>query len=1359
MKQQIDLKTKLLCVLLCVCMAGSLLCLPSMGVHAVSEFGYTDGNRMSDEEFFGRWNSETQEWEVSPKFNYAYNNEMGFVEQYVKEGDLETAREVLFNYYKKRDPKYPVSLTRSSALALVLRNRIIPCETPVIGVYSVSATPQWYSYNVTGSIKGGFYCFLFQSLDRDLVADGEEEIISFNAKESGANTAQLVLKVGSSDVVLDVKEDMYLRGGNYIKVPYGKEEQVLVSEDGSSANGNGTRQGYFKFDLSGIDVSQVTSATLRVYGSSTQDNKRVALFVGRETTWNEETACTNNTTRRVFSYHNIEIGDWQNFPVGHYAQYVSVMRRLQYLPTLYAETAATGDVSFAKAAIELELDFIANNGGMYYGNCDVLTSSFRESAMYSCFYAMLNSPAGDSTAFMSMLKFIWQEAYWNCQPENEYRNHNVTAGQNTLILNACIYFPEFALNPDWVTVAAERYERMAEDLCFADGDYIEGTSGYDVGVFDSFSKIYEQAASANIELTDKFRETYRKFAFALIAMSTPEKGQFQWGDGGASGNLRSNIKKAADLLDDDELLYYATDGKEGTPISFTSKLLPESKRASMRDNWTDNGVSAMMIGFSGRNHGHSFGNSMSLYAYGRLLFGLYGVLSYDVSQGWNYYLMYRQRSQNTVEINGIGGIKTGNGDISMNSNQRMDHFTNTVDVYKDLYDRDHTRQVTFIKNNKKFYIVSDFLNANGREDSALYDQAWTPLADANLTLDEDTKIAKTNFQTGANVAFIPADPSTLTKAFIDDGYSKNLNGQKMEGKLVSYQIEKTGNAKFNTIIYPFEGKASDTIRTAPIEVIGDSGEQASAFSATLPDGNKMVYYINQEPEKKKSYGIYDATAQMAYVEKNTAEEIKFLSASNFSSLKENGRDILTASRTLSDISVEYTGNVTNIYTSDVLNLNTEYLIVHSNKNEKVALNGEEVPYLRLGDSIVIGTYSIKPSDLQSIDGKKAVVLPDGLSIGYPVKDKTSTYWAYLNFEEGTTLSSGDINWNGKIALEYPEEGNGNKDNYGTILFKQLEADRPVQFHMAKSDGWRISVGTASGTLSSFKEIAENSYDAADDAANTTVMALYKGEQDSYIYTKQLGNMRVYLTSDIVNEEGESTKPGDPTHVKTPAPTASSKPVNGGGTGGGGIGGGGTESTPSTSPSSTPPAETPRSFPDTTGHWAEETVTYMADNGYINGYEDGSFRPDNQITRAEFAAILARILGGDTPYQGSFADVSASAWYAGAVQCAYEAGIVSGDGVNFYPEHALKRGELAKMAVGLYQKLAGPATETADAGFTDSGEFEEWEREAINAAYQLGFIKGMPDGSFQSKEPTTRAETAEILFRLLRKAGKTANSAE
>ena len=84
-----------------------------------------------------------------------------------------------------------------------------------------------------------------------------------------------------------------------------------------------------------------------------------------------------------------------------------------YTCLLYTSTAATGDVSFAKAAIELELDFIANNGGMYYGNCDVLTSSFRESAMYSCFYAMLNSPAGDSTAFMSMLKFIWQEAYWN----------------------------------------------------------------------------------------------------------------------------------------------------------------------------------------------------------------------------------------------------------------------------------------------------------------------------------------------------------------------------------------------------------------------------------------------------------------------------------------------------------------------------------------------------------------------------------------------------------------------------------------------------------------------------------------------------------------------------------------------------------------------------------------------------------------------------------------------------------------------------------------------------------------------------------------------------------------------------------
>ena len=69
------------------------------------------------------------------------------------------------------------------------------------------------------------------------------------------------------------------------------------------------------------------------------------------------------------------------------------------------------------------------------------------------------------------------------------------------------------------------------------------------------------------------------------------------------------------------------------------------------------------------------------------------------------------------------------------------------------------------------------------------------------------------------------------------------------------------------------------------------------------------------------------------------------------------------------------------------------------------------------------------------------------------------------------------------------------------------------------------------------------------------------------------------------------------------------------------------------------------------------------------------------------------------------------------------------------------------------------TDNAAVTFTDEADIAAYALPAVQALQRAGVINGMPDGSFQSKEPTTRAETAEILFRLLRKAGKTANSAE
>lgn len=1307
---------------------------------SAAESTYADGNRMSDEEFFGKWDAEENTWEMEPKLNYQYDDGLSLAEDYIKSGDYGMAKEIILNYYKKRsDLKYPVSLTRNTVVANALKNWIIPCETTLYGIYSISEQPQWYEFDVSDAVKLGQYNFGFQSMERDLVPDGEEEIVRFHSKEAEENKPELVVQTTSGTVTLTPEADMYLRGGAYSKVPYGGEEEVLISEDGSDVIGNGTRQGYFRFDFSELDLEQVTGATLRLYGSSSQEGKRVLLFQGRELTWSENTACTDNTNRRLFSYQYLEC-PWalyaEDWHAGVYTQYSTVMRRLYHLTYLFAETEATGDSSYAQVGVDMLLDFIKKNGGIYWGeNDEVLTSGFRAGGgLLSYVFSALNSDVCDATAFGSILKFIWQEAYWHCQAENESRNSNITSAQNILILECCVYFPEFAQNPTWVKVAGERYWHMAEDLVFEDGAYCEGTSGYDMMVFGQMLDILEKANIGGIELPDLFEERLRSFALAQIAMSQPGGAQFQWGDGGAGGSagVKANIKRAAELLDDDTLLYFATDGVEGKVMDFTSRFLPKGRLAAMRDNWSDNGVVGFLIANDARNHGHNYSNGMSLYAYGRLMFGNYRVLSYDVGQGWNYYLMYRQRAHNTIEMNGLGSMRTGLQSASMVSNDRMDHFSGVTDSYLQVFNRTHTRKVTFIKNNKKFFVVTDFIDANGSDDTVNYDQPWTPLADANVTMNPVSKVAKTNFGVGANVEFAPVAPEELTKALIDDGYSENSYGDKMEAKMVSYQKETAGNAKLCTLIYPFEGKADYEIQTQSIPVVGDTEEKAAAFTANLPDDSRMVYYVNDESGVRKSFGEYDATADMFYLERNASGKLKFISAAGVSSVTKNGENYLDFSRRLSDLSVEYPASAVKISTSDSINLAQDYIMIPAAESSRILLNGEEVTSYAIVDGcIVIGNYSHKISDAIMEASVLSVQADKDLVLEYPLTRCAAAKSAVLQISSGTVLAGDSSAWDGKLPICAAEESVSGKKYTLSVTLPKIEASQPIRLEVQGS-GWQLRKDGADMTCT---EISRDDPAAAEGAVGESTAAIYTGGGSTVFYFSGLGQLELSSGNGQSTEKpsGGSGSGGNPSHVQT---------------------GGGTSTGVVTPPVTTPkpPEDKTPMFDDIEGHWAESVIVGAVEKGYVKGYEDGGFHPDEAITRGELAVLAGRVLGLEQDAPSRFADVPENAWYAGAVNALAEAGILSGDGVNYEPQRLMTRSELAKVFAGMcrYLGIAEPEEKAAD--FTDAETFAPWESEAIASASTLGLIHGMPDGSFRNKASATRAETVQILTRLLTLVG-------
>ncbi|WP_222429929.1 cadherin-like beta sandwich domain-containing protein [Paenibacillus cremeus] len=186
---------------------------------------------------------------------------------------------------------------------------------------------------------------------------------------------------------------------------------------------------------------------------------------------------------------------------------------------------------------------------------------------------------------------------------------------------------------------------------------------------------------------------------------------------------------------------------------------------------------------------------------------------------------------------------------------------------------------------------------------------------------------------------------------------------------------------------------------------------------------------------------------------------------------------------------------------------------------------------------------------------------------------------------------------------------------------------------------------------------------------------------------------------------------------------------------------------------------PIEFTDVANHWAKAAVNDMGSRMVIEGTGDGIFSPDRDITRAEFAAIIVRGLGlklenGATP----FSDVKSSDWYSSAINTAYAYHLISGfeDG-TFRPNDKITREQAmviiaqAMTITKLKDKLASHAAEDILRSFTDAADASSWAVGGIADSAEAGIVTGREGARLAPKAFITRAEVAAIVQRLLQKS--------
>jgi streptogramin lyase len=179
--------------------------------------------------------------------------------------------------------------------------------------------------------------------------------------------------------------------------------------------------------------------------------------------------------------------------------------------------------------------------------------------------------------------------------------------------------------------------------------------------------------------------------------------------------------------------------------------------------------------------------------------------------------------------------------------------------------------------------------------------------------------------------------------------------------------------------------------------------------------------------------------------------------------------------------------------------------------------------------------------------------------------------------------------------------------------------------------------------------------------------------------------------------------------------------------------------------------------DITGNWAAGDIEQLVSQGYLSGYPDGTFKPDSEITRAEFCAIMDKVLNLTTVTQETpqFNDVQTGDWYYQPVEEAVYAGIAKGYNEGYFkPNAPISRQEMACVLVqALGESQLADTNAKTKTKFADDASIAGWSRGYIFVANQQGIISGYPDGSFQPRSNATRAEACAMISKLLGLLGK------
>lgn len=160
------------------------------------------------------------------------------------------------------------------------------------------------------------------------------------------------------------------------------------------------------------------------------------------------------------------------------------------------------------------------------------------------------------------------------------------------------------------------------------------------------------------------------------------------------------------------------------------------------------------------------------------------------------------------------------------------------------------------------------------------------------------------------------------------------------------------------------------------------------------------------------------------------------------------------------------------------------------------------------------------------------------------------------------------------------------------------------------------------------------------------------------------------------------------------------------------------------------------------YWGKNSIIKLAEKGIVKGYSDGTFKPYKNITRGEFINLVNKSFGFSKKSNVEFKDVLSDSWYYDAVSIAVGEGYTNGypDG-TFRPNAEMSRAEAATFLTRIFMKTNSYKVES---GVDFKDNLPGWAKDSIDYVVAKGYMKGYPDGTFQANKSITRAEVCSLI---------------